>query len=282
MKFSERYGYNPTRDRFQIESIDQALKNKIWNLLKLCYWDEVKRIYGDAYLNHPNNKFMESLCQKLWFDYFKEPLDQLGDKWNTVLEHLRRYYFQCKWHEVYDFIEYIANQYLKVDINRKFMNTCNKVLEEEMSAYRFVKGKITRITDSVEIEAIEKATESKEQNVAKQLYRALELLSDRTNPDYRNSIKESISAVESIVMLLGTDKGTLGELLKKIDKNNRLHPALKSAFEKLYGYTSDESGIRHALMEQENVDFYDAKFMLVACSAFVNYIEGKFEKKDNS
>jgi hypothetical protein len=36
------------------------------------------------------------------------------------------------------------------------------------------------------------------------------MLSDRENPDYRNSIKESISAVEAIVNLInGTDSDTL-------------------------------------------------------------------------
>jgi hypothetical protein len=43
----------------------------------------------------------------------------------------------------------------------------------------------------------------------------------------------------------------------------------------LYGYTSDSSGIRHALQDEPNLDFVDAKFMLVACSAFVNYLTDK-------
>jgi hypothetical protein len=34
----------------------------------------------------------------------------------------------------------------------------------------------------------------------------------------------------------------------------------------------DQAGIRHALLEKEQVGFDDAKFMLVVCSAFVNYV----------
>ncbi len=50
------------------------------------------------------------------------------------------------------------------------------------------------------------------------LKRALELFSDRGSPDYRNSIKESISAVESFVIFTtGKDKGTLGQLTKKLE-----------------------------------------------------------------
>ena len=40
---------------------------------------------------------------------------------------------------------------------------------------------------------------------------------------------------------------------------------------KLYGYTSDEGGIRHSLLEQSSIDEAEAKFMIVACSAFVNF-----------
>ena len=42
---------------------------------------------------------------------------------------------------------------------------------------------------------------------------------------------------------------------------------------KLYGYTSDESGIRHAgRIDGKGTTFAEAKFMLIACSAFVNYL----------
>jgi len=54
-----------------------------------------------------------------------------------------------------------------------------------------------------------------------------------------------------------------------------LHGALKSALLSLYGYTSDENGIRHAMLDEPDLEFAEAKFMLVACSAFANYIVGK-------
>ena len=108
------------------------------------------------------------------------------------------------------------------------------------------------------------------------LRRALELLSNRDEPDYRNSIKESISAVEGLVAkTVGADKGTLGQLIKKLEDDIGLHPALRTAFSSLYGYTNDEGGIRHAILESKTIGFEDAKFFLVVCSAFVNYVEAK-------
>jgi len=46
----------------------------------------------------------------------------------------------------------------------------------------------------------------------------------------------------------------------------------------IYGYTNDEGGIRHSMLDEAKVDFEDSKFMLVACSAFVNYLIMKTEK----
>ncbi|MFA6091302.1 MAG: hypothetical protein WC774_06035, partial [Candidatus Gracilibacteria bacterium] len=104
---------------------------------------------------------------------------------------------------------------------------------------------------------------------------ALKMLSDRENPDYRNSIKESISAVEAIVNLInGTDSDTLGKALQK--EKFALHGSLKDAFVEMYGYTSDAEGIRHFMLEESSIEFVDAKYMLVSCSAFVNYLMQKF------
>ena len=47
MKFSERYGHKPVRDAIQLDSIDEALKNGIWSLLGVFYWD--KADYFEVY-----------------------------------------------------------------------------------------------------------------------------------------------------------------------------------------------------------------------------------------
>ena len=54
-----------------------------------------------------------------------------------------------------------------------------------------------------------------------------------------------------------------------------LPQSLRDAFNKLYGYTSSKEGIRHALSEQTTLSSEDARFMLVSCSAFVNYLTSK-------
>ena len=107
---------------------------------------------------------------------------------------------------------------------------------------------------------------------------SIELFSDRKNPDFRNSIKESISAIESLCKIIcNKPNATLGEALKIIEKDGivELHPALKEAYLKIYGYASDKDGIRHAMLDKSTVDLDDAKYMLVSSCAFINYLIAK-------
>lgn len=285
VKFSERYGYKKVRDVIQIESVDEPLRNGLWNVLKLNVWDQVRSsppLYTGYYLNHDINRELRHLCHSLWLLYFKKPLDELRNKWEHTYDELREYFFSCPWYEIYDFVEHLANNYRDSSWREHFTRQCNTVFERELSGYRFVRGAITPITYEHEIEGIEGALQVQDEPVREHLRRALELMSDRLNPDYRNSIKEAISAVESLVTVVsGTDRGTLGKLLRKLENELGLHPALTAAFGKLYGYSSDEGGIRHALLDASRVDFADAKVMLVLCSAFANYVKSKIDSSVN-
>src|SRR5699024_3571691 len=100
------------------------------------------------------------------------------------------------------------------------------------------------------------------------LDQAISLLSDRHAADYASSIKESISAVEAVVRTFSTGK-TLGDGLNKLETAGlTIHPALKGAWQKMYGWTSDEPGVRHGGKDAADMDQSLAKYMLVACSAF--------------
>jgi hypothetical protein len=55
-----------------------------------------------------------------------------------------------------------------------------------------------------------------------------------------------------------------------------LHPVLNQGFEKIYGYTNAEEGIRHRLLDDSKarVDVHDAVFMIGACVSFITYLIG--------
>jgi hypothetical protein len=204
-------------------------------------------------------------------------LDNLPQYFDNALKIVREYFFKCPWNEVYDFIEYTAKSAPK-DLIEDFVTFCNYVLERELSAYRLIDKHIVEITSDEEINSIEEAIAdtSKLKGVQAHLKTALSLLADREKPDYRNSIKESISAVEAISQIITRDaKATLGSALKVFEEKALLHPALKKSISSLYGYTSAADGIRHAMLEEPKLSFNDAKFMLVSCTAFTNYLISK-------
>jgi hypothetical protein len=274
MRFSERHGYKPVREAIQIDSMSEDLRNSLWSLLQVSVWDDAKGSRGE--LQYQPDRF-QTLCYSLWFSYFKKPIDTLPDYVLQIIQTVRQYFFSCDWYEVYDVVEFIANNY-PPGASQLFTG-CNEVLGREVSGYRFVDGLISPITDKAEVEEIDAALDGPSDPVRTHLRRALELFSDKTNPDYRNSIKESISAVESLVGSVLGEKGTLGQLIKKMEEEIGLHPALNKAFSSLYGYTSDQDGIRHAILEQPDIGFDEAKFFLVVCSAFANFVRSRVQSK---
>ena len=276
MRFSERYGYKPIREIIQKESMDDNLRNGIWSLFTIYLWNQVDY---SSYQSHGNisTSNLKTLIIAYWLNFFKQPIDTIPIQFEKVLYKVRSSFFNCKWHEVYSFIEETLENYPRELKKNKefFIKELNNSLEKENSVYRIINNEITPITSEQEIQSIEEALKNTNQysGVQQHLNQALKLMSDRQNPDYRNSIKESISAVESICKIVTDDeKATLGKALKIIEDKFGLHSALKGSLSQLYGYTSNGDGIRHTMLEESNLSNIDAKFMLVACTNFINYL----------
>jgi len=220
-------------------------------------------------------KARRHLIERLWLDFFKLPIDQSPHKKDNFIKVLRTWFFDCEWYRVYEFVEFVISNHKNTMQSQNLVKDVNEMLKRELSAYRIISSLVTPITSDVDVQEIEKAMDSPVKEVNQHLARALELLSDRKNPDYRNSIKESISAVETLCKIIANNnKATLGDALNQLKTSGKVkfHGAIQEAFKNLYGYTNDADGIRHSLMQEENLDVEDALFMLTSCSAFVNYL----------
>lgn len=153
------------------------------------------------------------------------------------------------------------------------------VLQETRAAYRVVDGGlIVPIASEAEASAIELALTdlgtSKLDGARKHLRAAINLC---TEGSWADSVRESIQAVEAVARMLEPSANTLGPALDRLAKAGHIHRALKAGLSKVYGYTSDEPGIRHPLLEDGDakVDETDAIFMMGACASFVSYLIGK-------
>lgn len=278
MRFSERYGYKPVREIIQKESMDDHLKNGLWSIFDTYIWDKVT--HKNWQWLHTKSSNIYSLIYNYYFNIFKKPIDTIPIQTSDTRLRIRDYFFTANWHEIYSFIEETIEHYPPSLLKQKidFIHSINNILERENSAYRLIGNEITPITSEQEIQSIEEALESTNSysGIQQHLNQALKLMSDRQNPDYRNSIKESVSALEGLCQkILSKDKVTLGDAIGQIEKQFPIHSALKNSIKSLYGYTSDGDGIRHAMLEESNLTYIDAKFMLVACTNFINYLIDK-------
>ena len=282
MKFSERYGYVKPIEVLKRGPLDKECLTALCN----CYdhLDHWLNEY-DVDKHHEYDESYTEMEETIWCFFMHQRRNDFyirnGHKIAATFYLLSDDY---EWYTKFDLIEFsirilrIHHQEDKryqsiIDV---FITLINSAFKQLNYAYRVVDDLIVEITDQEEIAAIEEAPKVSS-SVKTHLTEGLKLLSERPTPDYRNSIKESISAVEALCREI-TGETKLGPALNALEKKGIVIPTyLKSGFEKLYVYTNDaRTGIRHAQMDGIEAPQYDeAKFMLVACSAFINYIQGK-------
>ena len=295
--FSESIGISGCAVQMQLEEFDDRTRMIISNQLRtlLEFFFEKTGGFNQQIQykdNYAHNIGDNSFCIYILSDIFCQKIDLdegYSYKWRVIFDMIHEVIISAVYNEVLDIIWVVCN-WLSVNYysytestDNIIYGTMNELFEKEYVGYRFVNGKIVQITDKNEINEIERACNSPYDGCRSHLQKAVDFLSDRDHKDYKNCIKESICAVESICKIIVSDvKADLNKAIKKLKDNGlQLHSALELAFVKLYAYTSDKGGIRHSEgMFESNVTFEEAKYMLVSCSAFVNYLIAEYGKLD--
>lgn len=281
--FSERYGYTQTSDVIIREKITSEIQNAILNCydrmkdtLPFINYSSLEMYLWTNFLNKRDIDFNEDIL----FDksiVFTEYIEDSNNEWYKKLDLIelvvKYLYKPTKRNYIQDYVDSFP------DIAAFFITQLNNEFQRLNFAYRIVNKEIVEITSEEEISTIEEALNSSKNNIRIHLNKALELYAQKPAGDYRNSIKESISAVEAFCREK-TGEDTLGKALNKLESNGIIMPKLlKIAFDKLYAYTNQpDTGIRHALMDDEGSyvpQAEEALFMLVSCSAFINYLNKK-------
>jgi len=265
--FSDRNGIKSENTQMQYKDFDYRTRISFVNLLNILFNSVYEDDYGSRKQLFLKRVLFHVYMQKVNFDEY------IQYKEEKVFEIINDTLMNDEYDGVLTLLEFVCKELGEASY-RDLSSDFNSVFKKEYVGYRFVNNIIVNITDETEIETINEATKSPYEAVNSHISKAIALLADRDKPDYENSIKESISAVEAMCVLILGKGATLSAALKQLEKNGlKIHPSMKSAFEKLYGYTSDASGIRHAGdIGGSSSTFEEAKFMLVSCSAFVNYL----------
>lgn len=294
--FSERYGYTKTSDCI----IKGKINMRIINALSSCFTklkdDLDDADYSTSVANGDENwqlipmKSYYKMDRTVWTDFLNKRADKyMGGlnmrDYDAVQGCLRDN--KVAWYRKLDCVEFAIDYMINhfTDSARKnvmdcFVKEVNRHFERLNYGYRVVQGKIVDIVSDLEIQSLNNAVQTKD-NVSVHLLQALKLFSLKPQPDCRNSIKESITAVETLFREM-TNESTFGKAFEKVKKQMIIHPRLEEMIQKMYDYTNQKNtGIRHAKVDSDDTYLplpQEALLMLVSCSATINYIRGKKEE----
>jgi hypothetical protein len=264
-KFSQRIGARRP-PRSGLEEASPELRTALWNALhKSAFPEEAE--HRERALAH---------ARAMW-NHLGWRTDQVPLLPHQMRESLATEWFSCKWPEFFDLIEFSARTLATSvsSVRQQWFEMLNRILESKGCAYRFIAEHIVPLTNTTEATEVVRGAESAIPVVGAHIREAAKLLPPNAGANPRDSIRESIAAVEAALRHLnGTPSTTLTEGLAAFEaRHGPLHPSLRQGLAMLYAYTSDESGVQHALIEETaGVSGDDARFMLVTCSAFTNYL----------
>ena len=281
LTFSQRYGYEPVPEPMQLEKLSDDLRREIWNtmrelLLSLRSRNSVYQYYFDE----KAERFIERVSGKL----LKKPEDEIDTSYEEVMNRFRDWILQGRFNKVLDLVQFMVNdskygEKLVKPIGESF-ETCVAAYYLDMSRYPY---KFFPRSNKAQGEAMREAIKTIRKGGMEGAETHLRQAAEHINAQrFAESIKDSIHAVESVARQIDPESSqSLGYALNSLEKAGLIkHPALKEAFSKLYGYTSDEQGIRHSLTDKNSpdVDLDEAMFMFGACASFAAYLVNKHHK----
>ncbi len=264
--FSERLGL-VVRFPIALDAMPDSLRKDLWNFLDANFWQQPHFVWNDL---HDGPGDIYEFTGLLWMKIFEETMDSRPEHPDKLLHEMKAWFFEAPWNRVYDFVEFTTLYHR----NPHFQARLNVVLDHHVAAYRFVGGRLVQIVQQTEAEEVESALRDPMPEVREHLNAALVLFSRRPQPDYRNSIAESLKAAEAKARQACRDQDvTLGEALVRLQREGRVHAAIGEAFRKLYGHFSDKDGVRHATKGESQVGSNEARATLILCSTLIGYLQ---------
>ena len=277
---SQAYGYEELPRPLKLEELSKEFRLKIWNLLyehirfEFEYGD--LQIYDDEHLVNP----WRNILRTLHVDFLERPIHAL-EEMNNRLE-LRRFvqeYYPFLMREPFSSVFNLLIMVVRhEECPKDFITSASSLFVTCRLAYVLDVQSPPTIYPAVTVEEgqalLQAAAELRSVGLTSAVTH-LRLASDCVSQgNYAGAVRESIHSVESTARQFDPSAKTLEPALKALERTGALHPALKKAFSNLYGYTSDEQGIRHALIDnpQPNVGQDEAVFMLGACASFSSYL----------
>lgn len=272
LSFSQAQGYDELPAPLKLEELSDEARTQIWNLLYFSLQRCKRRHepYGASVVGA-----WERILRRMHCFHDNRALDDWSRDFDKKRTMLRHHIESDPFNHVFDRLQFIMRDR---DCPMDFRSDLKRAFETYGLAYTIDKGPpptilpaVTREEGVVLIHSLQSLRKAGLGGSATHLRNAAQEI---VNRDSAAAIRESVHAVESVARHIDPKASTLGPAIKSLEKQGKLHPALKDALSKLYGYTSDEQGIRHALLEKttSKAGMNEAVFMLGACASFASYL----------
>ena len=277
-RFGQRFG-GRTIPILRPDELSGGIVTGIWNAAESWLFDDDFRAVYDRRM-------------RVLYDHFGFPTDTIPYRGYDCRTAMKHHFFEAPdWIRQYEFVEIAPhlyqlsyfdeqykstgqNAYVRRQLLQSMQRTLDAVLQREGSPYRFVNGELALVTSELEIAEIERAVAQNDKYAAARthLVEALGHFAQRP-PNFADSIKQAVSALESALEIsTSVRSGDLTAQLRAFKNSYGLHGALSGAVEKLYGFASDEAGVRHGAGAPVTVGEPEARFILVTCSALLNFL----------
>ena len=269
LPFSQRTGLVPIPPQLKLGEVSAELRR----LLDYYIGLEIERESRNWYESPTFSETWRRVAMDMHVLLFKEAASTFSPHPHRKRADLGDFIQRAGIAELFDLVEFfIRHPKTSAELKRELAGA----FVTARAAYRvFDNAHIAAIGTDEQAAAFERAVADAEATNAgaarKQLIAAGVAL---RNSDWAGCVRESIHAVEAVAVRLAPGTDSLGAALRVLEQRGHLHGGLKKAFSSLYGYSSDEEGVRHALVfnGEAQVDEADALFMLGACASFVSYL----------
>jgi hypothetical protein len=269
LTFAQREGVEPMPTQLELKVLSPALRRQLWGIL-------YKHVHAECRLNL-GNYYLSVRWKSILYDYYIGPMNLLGEDFPVTL---REWMFDLQtpildgdYVKALGLLEWLCRH---PSIDTTFRTDVARTLERGCAAYRLIEETIVPVASPEEANQFAEtlALLSSDGPYAGARAHLLKAAAALTAGSAADSIRESIHAVEAAARTLEPSAKTLGVALAALERRELMHGALKEGFLKLYGYTSDEKGIRHSLVDapKSPADETDAIFMIGACASFVSYL----------
>lgn len=266
--FSQRSGLSEIPPQLKLGEVSPELRR----LLDFYISEEIEREESRGFEYHYFSGEWERVAKDLHVLFLGNSADSFENRSYQLRKQLEAKFAKLSLGPLFDLVEFFlghkgCSAELKSDLAGAFVRA--------RAAYRVVDGIIVAIGTDQQAEAFECALRVTQETGALAARQHLILAgSALRNGNWAGSVRESIHAVEAMARKIVPGTDALGPALTQLEARGYLHGGLKKAFGNLYGYASDEQGVRHPLVLRDvaSVDEADALFMLGACASFVSYL----------